>query len=109
MGGRSQERLMERRGINSSGNRKPKMATLPTVAGTNTVGSVQTMTNGTFTGDGTITITRSWLRNGVPIPGQTAATYTLVAGDSGKTIKARNTATSRFGSTIADSVGRVCP
>lgn len=109
MGGRSQSSKMERFGYNSAGNRKPKATNLPTVAGTNTQGQVQTGTNATFTGDGTITVTRAWLRNGVPISGQTAAIYTLAAADSGKTIKFRNIAKSRFGETIVDSAGRVCP
>lgn len=104
--GRSQVQKLERFGFNSAGNRKPRQNALPTVTGTNTVGQILTGVAGTFTGDGTITVTHQWTRNGVPIAGATALTYTLVAADSGKTVRFLSIATSRFGREISASAAR---
>lgn len=106
MTGRSQRLKRQRYGVDSAGRTAPAVATLPTVAGTNTVGQVLTGTNGTFTGSGTIAITRQWTRNGVDISNATGATYTLVAGDSGKTIRFDNIATSEYGSARSSSAAR---
>lgn len=104
--GRSQELKQERHGTDSSGRTKPKMATLPTVAGTNTVGQTLTGTNGTFSGSGTIVITRQWTRNGQAISGATGATYVLAAPDSGKTIRFQNIGKSQYGEARSDSAAR---
>lgn len=103
---RSQAHKRTHQKVTSGGNRLPKQATLPTVAGTNTVGQTLTGTNGTFTGSGTIAITRQWTRNGIPITGANGATYVLVAGDSGKTIRFLNIAKSRFGTRTISSAPR---
>lgn len=109
-GGRSQVLKQERQGIDSSGRFKPRIATLPTFSGTNTQGSLQTGVNGTFTGSGTVVITRQWYRNGLPIPGATAATYTLVAADmGGKIIRFANIARNQYGETVSNSTGRATP
>ena len=105
MAGRSQAHKLRHQGVSSAGNRKPKQATVPTVAGTNTVGQTLTGTNGTFTPAGA-TITRQWTRNGVPISGATGATYLLAAPDSGKTIRFLNIAKNRFGTTVSSSAPR---
>lgn len=106
MAGRSQRLKRDRYGKDSAGRSKPAMATLPTVAGTNTVGQILTGTNGTFTGSGTIAITQQWTRNGADISGATGATYTLVAGDSGKTIRFDNIARSEYGEARSSSAAR---
>lgn len=107
MPGRSQRHKIQNQGLNSGGQSMPKMATLPTVSGTNTVGQTLTGTNGTFTGSGTIAITRQWTRNGAPIAGATGATYVLQAGDSGKTIRFQNIARSEYGvQVVSDSAPR---
>ena len=88
---RSQERLLERNGINSAGEGVVGIGG-PTVAGTAQVGQVLTGTDATFVGSGTIAITRAWLRDDVPIAGATGATYTLVVADEGARIRFRNIA-----------------
>jgi copper(I)-binding protein len=91
----------------SDGRTVPSTTARPTFSGTNTVGSVQTGVNATFTGSGTITVTRAWVRDNTEIPGQTGATYTLTASDTGKTVRFRNKASNLMGTTTIDSLGRV--
>jgi hypothetical protein len=114
MASRSQRHKVRFQGLDSSGRYVPTPSNKPTFSGTNTVGSVQTGVNATFTGFGTITITRAWVRDNAEIPGATGATYTLQAGDSGKAIRFRNKATSPFGNVdrgevIVDSAPRTVP
>lgn len=68
----------------------------PLVTGTGTVGQTLTCSTGTWTGVG-ITYTYKWRRAGQVIAGATAATYVLVAGDSGKSVDAAVTATNSAG------------
>ena len=56
----------------------------PALTGTGTVGQVLTCAPGTWLNSPTFTY--QWRRGGFAISAATAATYTLVAGDSGKTI-----------------------
>jgi hypothetical protein len=101
---------MDRQGLDSSGRFKPRIATLPTFSGTNTQGSTQTGVNGTFTGSGTVAITRQWYRNGLPIPGATNATYVLAAADmGGKLIRFANIARSQYGEVVSNSASRATP
>lgn len=65
----------------------------PALSGLTPIGSVLTTTNGTWTGEGSITYARVWKRDGVAIAGQTGLTYTTVAGDAGKAITVTVTAT----------------
>jgi hypothetical protein len=106
--GRSQDHLLEYGDTASHGGRKPRVATVPTVSGTNTVGQTLTGTNGTFEANttATVTITRQWTRNGSPISGATAATYVLAAPDGGKTIRFTNIGTNRYGRAVSASTGR---
>lgn len=107
MAGRSQVLKSQRQGRDSSGRIAPSMATLPTVAGTNTVGQTLTGTNGTFDGTATITITRQWTRRGAPISGATGATYVLQEADVGTgTIRFQNIGTSPYGVARSDSAAR---
>jgi hypothetical protein len=72
---------------------------VPTFSGTQTVGQTLTGTNGTVVSNNdTVTITRQWFRNDVPIPGANAATYVLAAADQGKRV--------RFGNVATNAVGR---
>lgn len=64
----------------------PLNTVLPVITGTATVGSVLTVSTGTWTGTPTPTYTYQWKRGTTDIAGATAATYTLVADDSGKAI-----------------------
>jgi hypothetical protein len=110
MPSRSQLHMQQVVNVDASGRRRPFCTVLPTFSGTNTVGSLQTGVDGTWTGSATITITRRWSRNGVPIPGATGSTYTLVAGDSGKAIRFENIARNQYaGDQYAVSLPRTVP
>jgi hypothetical protein len=69
---------------------KPVNSALPAISGTEQVGETLTATNGTWTN--TPTYARQWLRDGVPIDGETGTTYDLVAEDEGALISLRVTA-----------------
>jgi hypothetical protein len=71
----------------------PRNTVAPAATGTATVGSTLSVTTGTWTAGGAITYTYQWLRAGIVIPSANAATYLLVAADSGKTISCTVTAT----------------
>jgi hypothetical protein len=81
----------------------PIVDDLPTIAGTAQVGEVLTGTPGTFLGKATITVTNEWLRDGVPIAGETGATYTLVADDEDAVITFRSTGTNDYGAAVSVS------
>lgn len=93
---RSQRHLRENYGRDSLGG-APRINAVPTVAGTTTSGQTLTGTNGTFTGMGTITITRQWYRGLNPIIGATNATYVLTGADVGSVIRLSNIARSVHG------------
>jgi len=75
----------------------------PVVSGTNTVGSLLTTTNGTWSGSLPITYTYQWLRNGLNISGATSSTYTLVTADTSNVVSCKVTATNSVGSANATS------
>lgn len=75
----------------------------PVVSGTNTVGSLLTTTNGTWSGSLPITYTYQWLRNGLNISGATSSTYTLVTADTSNVVSCKVTATNSIGSANATS------
>jgi hypothetical protein len=104
--GRSQRHLIEVHNRPSNGQGRPVQLTAPTVspAGPVANGATLTGTNGTFTSTPAATITRFWSRSGVPISGQTAATYVTAAADAGKQVRFGNRGTSIYGSTDTVSV-----
>lgn len=62
----------------------PANTVLPAVTGSTALGSVLTASNGTYSAYPTsLTYTRQWTRDGSPISGATAATYTIALADSG--------------------------
>jgi hypothetical protein len=79
----------------------------PVIAGSAVQGSVLNMTgNGAWSisvGIAGTTLTRQWQRNGVDIPGATAATYTTVAADVGAMITGVAIVANAAGSTPASS------
>lgn len=85
----------------TTGGVAPAFTAAPAITGTPKVGVVLTSTNGTVTGDATITYTRQWYADGVAIAAATATTYTPVTGDVGKTISVRVTAVNGAGSANA--------
>lgn len=70
----------------------------PTLTGTPEVGSTLTVVPGSWTGYPVPVLTYQWTRDGADIAGQTALTYLVVTGDSGKAIACRETATNSSGS-----------
>lgn len=86
----------------------PVNTVLPEITGALSVGSVLTVTSGTWTNSPTYTY--QWNKNGVAIPGKTLTTYTVVAGDIDATITVTVTASNINGSGLpAISNGVVIP
>jgi surface protein len=81
----------------------PSNTIAPVISGGNTVGSILTTTNGTWSGTLPITYTYQWLRNGSNISGATSSTYTLVVADRNANISCQVTATNSLGSANATS------
>jgi hypothetical protein len=77
----------------------------PSFTGLLRTGQKLTCAPGTFTGATTSAL--SWLRNGSPIGGASAAAYTLTVADVGKAIQCRVTATGSGGSVVAESAPKV--
>ena len=76
----------------------------PVITGGSSAGSVLTIVReAQFFAEHPYTITRQWLRNGVPISGATGTTYTRTTGDNGAAIRLRFTCTNANGSTPFDS------
>jgi len=84
----------------SAGGNAPKLTVAPAITtdGTPAAGEVVTVSNGTFTGDATITYAYQWFAGGVAIAGANANTFTITAAQSGKVLTARVTATNASGS-----------
>jgi len=64
----------------------------PIAAGTPVVGQTLTCGTGTWGGDGPLSYSYGWLRNGAPIAGAAAGTYTLTSADAGQQIACSVTA-----------------
>jgi hypothetical protein len=75
----------------------PRPTVPPTISGTGAIGAVHIATPGTWTNSPAITY--QWRRDGVPIAGATAATYTTTTADSGALLTCAVTATNAAGST----------
>jgi hypothetical protein len=80
----------------------PANTATPVASGTGTVGQVLTTTNGTWNYAPT-SYQYQWMRNGANIAGATAATYTLVAADSGNGVLCAVTAVNAVGETTVTS------
>jgi fibronectin-binding autotransporter adhesin len=79
----------------------PANSAEPSVPASAHPGDTISCATGTWTGSPTYSF--QWLRDGSPISGATAAEYTVTAGDVGKSITCRVTATNSGGSTNAES------
>lgn len=90
--------------VSTSGD-APVLVTFPKIDGDPSVGSVITVTTGTYTADPAATLTYQWLRNGSPIAGATGTTYTTVLADANTQIDVRETATNTEGSITTRSAG----
>lgn len=96
----------------------PSNTVAPTLSpsGTQSTGTVITVGNGTFAGTAPLTYAYRWKRNGSIILGETANTYTLVAGDDGTVITAEVKSTNAYGesayigtSNQVDAVNAIAP
>ena len=83
----------------------PVFSSPPAIIGTPTVGTPVNYTPGNVTGSPSPTVTRQWLINGSEIAGATSSTYTPVAGDAGKSLSIRETATNASGTVNSTSSG----
>lgn len=81
----------------------PVNTVAPALSGTALNGEQLSVTNGTWTGEPTVTFARQWKRSGTPIPGATGSTYTLIDNDVGKTIYVTVTGTNSVGSASENS------
>lgn len=104
MGGsiqRSRGRVAYRHAADAA-SKVPVNSVLPAITGTKTQGQTLTVSNGTWSRSPTYA--RQWLRDGAPISGATNTTYLLAAGDVGKLISCRVTATNAGVSASATSL-----
>ena len=81
----------------------PANSAPPVISGGPAVGATLTASAGTWTGDPTPTITRQWLRNGVPISGATGSTLSTAGYADGDVITLTETATNVVGAGSAGS------
>lgn len=81
----------------------PQNTALPNISGTPSVGSKLTCGDGTWIGDGSLTFTAQWLRDGATIPGASAATFAVAAAEVGHKLTCAVTASSAYGSASATS------
>ena len=85
---------------------KPKASVAPAITGTTTVGSVLTCDGGTWIGS--VTVTFRWISGNVDT-GIATPTYTILAGDVGKTISCRVIAAAASGLATGYQVGVYVP
>jgi hypothetical protein len=85
----------------------PANMAAPTISGTPEQGQALTVTRGTWTDATTVTVTDTWQvctgATCTSIPGATAGTYTVTAGDVGHVIKVSETASATDGATTVTS------
>lgn len=82
----------------------PTFSVLPTVTGAPTVGVTLGGTDGTASGNGAVSYSRQYYRNGAPIAGATAIGYTVTLADEGYELSKRTTATDLDGPTSVSTV-----
>jgi hypothetical protein len=81
---------------------------VPTVSGSAVVGQTLTADPGTW-GPAPVVLAYQWSRDGSPVPGATAATYPLTAGDLGKSMSVEVTGTKTAYVTASQASGPVGP
>lgn len=87
----------------------PANTAAPVASGTPAVGQTLSCTQGIWTGSPAPTYSYAWLRDGAPIPGANATTYTVQGADQGNGVTCRVTATNRNGSAAATSNTLIVP
>jgi alpha-tubulin suppressor-like RCC1 family protein len=81
----------------------------PVVLGTPAVGETLLCADGLWAGSPTPSLTVGWLRDGAPIPGATAGSYTVQSADAGHSLACEVTARSSAGERGATSAGVAIP
>lgn len=81
----------------------------PVVLGTPAVGETLLCADGLWAGSPTPSLTVGWLRDGAPIPGATAGSYTVQSADAGHSLVCEVTARSSAGERSATSAGVAIP
>jgi hypothetical protein len=74
----------------------------PSVSGQATAGQTLSCATGQWTGDGPLSFSYQWLRNGIAITGATSSAYVIATNDVGQSLACRVTAT-HYGSANATS------
>lgn len=85
----------------TAGGVAPTNTVQPAITGLIEVGETANLSNGTFTGDATITYTYQWYAGGVAIAGATANTFVITSAQLGKILQARVHASNASGSAFA--------
>lgn len=85
----------------------PSLVTAPGLAGPATVGVRLGLAAGSWEGAPAPVLAFQWLLDGVAIPGATGADYLPLAGDAGRVLSVRVTATNASGSLVAATPGIV--
>lgn len=86
-----------------AGGNPPVNTVAPVITGTAEVGETLNLSNGTFTGDATITYEYQWFAGGVAIAGADDATFAITSAQLGKIIMGRVTARNASGSAFGFS------
>ncbi len=81
----------------------PENISSPALVGTPAVGEALSCINGGWSGQPSPILSDVWLRNGVPIPGATASSYTVQAADAGAALECEVTAANGAGRRSATS------
>jgi hypothetical protein len=92
-----------------TGIQPPANTAPPTIIGIAAVGQTLTCQPGTWAGQGPITYTFHWQRNGQPIANANTNSYTPSGADAGATITCTVTATNTAGPTTITTSGRTIP
>lgn len=88
----------------------PRATVAPSVTGTGTIGATLTCSKGNWTGTAPISYSYQWLKNGVAISGQTAATHRIVMAETGRNLSCRVKGANSAGSATSTSTAkRVTP
>lgn len=95
--------------MNSSDAIPPMNTKPPAVLGTPTVGETLRCADGLWTGSPTPSLTDRWLRDGAPIPGASAGSYTAQSADEGHSLSCEVTAKNTAGQESAVSTGVAIP
>ena len=87
----------------------PVNTVAPVASGTPAVGQTLSCSSGTWTGRPAPKYAYAWLRDGVPIAGATASTYTVQDADEGNGLTCRVSATNKSASAVAISNTLIVP